>query len=272
LLEETKEVLSRAYSKAEEIIDRDAIKPEIYDGVGEEEFDRDFHYLEEREKEIEENHKATGTEESARYAVVLEALMHEAGQKSQWFGEKAKTIKTSRIDDIRAGVDEVVSIENSKDSLSHFGLAIDVTYKESPRSKFASIKREIQSGRLASVKYFTENKGEKMHALNDLPRFVVGADIGTVTELVDMWLRDDEKGLREHPIQYQILEELLRQSLVFQKFAIKMNQKAIADKYQKAAQIIQEIVVQKQRKIRDTKNRDSVYKSIVEELSHFDEI
>ncbi|OGI94748.1 hypothetical protein A3A03_03590 [Candidatus Nomurabacteria bacterium RIFCSPLOWO2_01_FULL_40_18] len=205
-----------------------------------------------------------------KLATVFEAILHEHGEQSNWFGETAVTIKTSRFDDIANGVDEIVEFEEQESSPSYLALAVDATYSTFPDHKLQKIKAEINEGELAQIKYaVVENIGFRGE-LKKVPKVVVGVSARTVNELVELWLSKDNKALANHPVQMQILEEVLMQAQAFAKYAESKGHHEIARKYEKTQAIIEGVIEQKKNQIgfSDSGKRDDVFTSLEVGLSH----
>jgi hypothetical protein len=201
-------------------------------------------------------------------AKVLEAILHSS---PLWFGPDAKMIRPSEFDDVVGGVDEVVEIKNQQNGQFHFlGLAIDATLQHELGigHKFLRIKKEIEDGTGASLKYFrSESAGVKSG--EKVPHVVIGVDKNTLDELADIWL--DNRRRQElvlHPAQIQILREIQAQCVVFSKYAEKVRQTEIGQKYKEAGEIIEKILVDKGNQSRMSAS-DSVLRALAVELDAF---
>jgi len=267
---EKNQFLEKAYKKALEIIERDRIKTdELADLYGAETIARDNAYVKKREEEFEIS-LSDADRQQRKLAAVFEAILHEHGEQSNWFGEAAVTIKTSRFDDIVNGVDEIVEFEEKATSPSYLALAVDATYSTFPDHKLIKIKEEINKGELAQIKYaVAENTGFRGE-LNKVPRVVIGVSSRTVNELAELWLSKDNKVLANHPVQMQILEEVLMQAKAFAKYAENIGQPEIARKYEKTQAIITGVIEKKknQQGFSDSGKRDDVFVSLEVALSH----
>lgn len=267
---EKNEFLEKAYKRAVEIIERDRIKTEeLADLYGSETIARDNAYVTQREQTFKASMNPMELQQ-LKLATVFEAILHEHGEQSNWFGETAVTIKTSSFDDIANGVDEIIEFEEKATSPSYLALAVDATYSTFPDHKLQKIKEEIDRGELAQVKYAViENIGFRGE-LNKVPRVVIGMSARTVNELAELWLSKDTKGLANHPVQIQILEEVLMQAQAFRKYAESKGQSEIARKYEKTEAIIKSVIEQKktQKGFVDSGRRDDVFVSLEVALSH----
>jgi len=191
------EALEKAYVRAQKLIERDAIDPErdfgdLYDSK---QIQADKEYVERREKQIrKEQETETPAERRAQqHATILEALVHEQIRASGWLGRGVRAVKTSRFDDIKNGVDEIIEFLDDGDAVtSRLALAVDVTFSNQLASKFQRIREEIDSGELAEVKYFASDASHQRGELTHLPRVVIGAEILNVKKLIDVWIQDSE--------------------------------------------------------------------------------
>lgn len=121
-----------------------------------------------------------------KLATVFEAIVHEHAELSEWFGPDAETIKPSRYDDIKNGIDTVAELKETGNSVARIAMGIDVTFSHDAELKFERIKKEIESGKLAEVKYFYSESSDIKEKLSNLPRVVIGADEKTIREVANM--------------------------------------------------------------------------------------
>lgn len=233
--------LSEALKKAQRVlaepIDMDQFSD--YKDVG-----VDKQYVAEMEKKFT-NDEARDTETEALFrkmAKVLEAIIFEQIEQSNWLGDTATTIQASRYDDIKHGVDTIVEFEEEDGrNASHLALAIDVTTSNELRRKFDRILGEIKSGTLTEIKYFlSESMGIRGRKFN-VPRVVIGADKKTLFDLMDKWLEKDNKALAEHVIQAVIIEEILEQLKAFRIAAEHAKQDGVIAVYDKTIKIVENI-------------------------------
>ncbi|HEY9584703.1 MAG TPA: hypothetical protein VJI33_03980 [Candidatus Paceibacterota bacterium] len=272
LMAEQNELIAKACQKADKVINRDEIK--LSDFAGSADADRlraDEAYVAKREAEFA---KVDSPEEveGLKWSRVLEALIHEQGEQSNWFGPDAVTIKTSRYDDIARGVDEVVQFRKEDAGLYFLGLAIDATYSHDAVKKLKTIREEIEKGTLASLRYFISEDADIKGEFNNIPRVIVGVDKKTVGEVAELWLGGKSKELAAHPIQFQILEQILEQCETFAKYAAKIGQNDVARKYESTASIIKDVLTEKQKTIKDSGTRDDVHFSIATDLRTFENL
>lgn len=263
-----------AHPEAQKTIGEAAINPSdfIYSPrYKKEDIERDLGLVEKREKQFEHD-------DSQKPAEVFEAIMLHQGELSNWFGQHAETIKTSRYDDVFNGIDIIVEFENTTaKELSHLGVAVDVTFGTTGlQKKIERIKKEIDRGELARVKYFYSEK-EGVREPRDVARVVVGIELNQVVELAALWLQQKNFQYKEirskanhalaaHPASRAMLEEISLQLERFKDYANKNNKKALSDIYEKDLVIVKAILAEKQKagiRMGELKD-DRVYNSIKE--------
>ncbi len=194
------------------------------------------------ESERDENLK-----EAKKLAEILEYIVYDQGESSNWFGEYAYMIKTSDYDDFKNGVDVVAEFDLG-DSVSRTGLVIDATFGHSPRKKIEKIKSEISQGINGYVKYFESGDGNYRGELRGVPKIFVGSDPENTKKLINLWIsenHDDKKSLADHPIQVNFLKQVILQCEYFAEFAKEMGQDGIADSYSRLGRVIQKIWIEK---------------------------
>jgi len=263
-------LIGKAYERAQREIERDSVDPEEFrDLYGDTGVDEDLAYVT-RMEEVFASGASHETQETHKVATVFEAIFHDQAELSEWLGPDAMTIKTSRYDDIKNGIDTVVETRHDDRTASHLGIAIDVALGPDLDKKFQRIKSEIERGELGQVKYF---KSEHMHIRGEfrrIPRVVIGASGKVVHELAELWLEKKNQDLAEHPIQFQILEEMELQFVAFQAFARKAGQDGIAGLYRQALEDVRAVLVMKKEQgIRDSGDRDEVFSSIKSWMKNF---
>ncbi len=254
---ERREMLFKAYQKAQELLARDEILlDDFVDLYGEENVSRDRKYVADRE----EGFKVGSNDQEAEHlqlAVIFEAILHEHGEQSNWFGSTATTVKASRFDDIAHGVDEIVEFTED-DSISFLALAVDATYSQFTDKKLSRIKDEIDRGELTKIKYAVAEQNNFRGELTKVPRVIVGVSAETIYELAELWLSNRNKDLAEHPVQFQIVEEIIEQCEVFGKYAQNIGKPEIAQKYERTRAIVQAVMDEKKKGLHDTGKRDDV--------------
>ncbi|MDO8494975.1 MAG: hypothetical protein Q7S32_00415 [bacterium] len=146
-----------------------------------------------------------------RRGKILEALIFVQSELNNWFGDNAFTVKTSTYDDIANGVDLVIELVDH-DGVSRLALAIDVASTEDEEyltGKLLKIKKEVEEGRLSTVKYFqSEAQEDFKEPLLHIPRVVLAADTKTYQSLLELSVENKREELATHQVQRQFLEEI----------------------------------------------------------------
>ena len=261
--------IERAYKRALEVLEIDRIRTEDFEDLyGAEQIQRDQAYVERMEKEFAAGE--TPVEKRDReVATILEAIIHEAIEQANWFGEEAHTITPTRFDDIVAGIDCLVGFrEENEHDASYLGLAIDVTFSENQTTK--KLKRihdtDIEGGELKKVKYFMSEHSPVRGERRDIPRVVVGTDAKAVEDLIEVWMDPDRKrknkALAEHPLQYMLLEQIHMQLETFEQYARSLGKDNVAAIYGRTNKIITDIIKEKPRPRTIGFEHDRVYSGI----------
>lgn len=234
-----------AHDKAAALFREYEIDPRAFTEYGTEEIERDIAYVARREASFERD-------ANTPFAEIFEGIVFEQGEQSDWFGKNARTIKTSRYDDIVNKADLLVELEHQDGATpSPLSLAIDVTFstREEPLDKkFALIQENIDKGTLGSIKYFTSEGIDFHGALRRVPQVVIGTERDTVGRLAYEWMREDKKArnefFRTHPIQNLILAEMKEELAAFRAYAKASGNEALEEKfdqeYKKVITIIRE--------------------------------
>lgn len=270
-------------------------------GYGPERIERDKERIERKKKEIKE--LGTGPTKKAQ---LLEALLTEQIELSEWFGENTFTIVPAEFDDLFHGVDLALEIVDDNE-LRHLALGVDVT--SSPvaiRKKLKIIKDHIANGTLTSMEYFhsEDHNPDFYGTMANIPQVVVGVDGKTIKELGDLWMsayglaklqrdskqlplspesaehqkklsREAKQKLADHRVRILMLEEIKMQLTVFHKFAKEKGQNEVADKFLSTLTLIDSILSSKETPSIDDvfKNQeDAVFQSLVDVLNDFDNL
>ncbi len=205
--------------------------------------------------------------EAKKLADVLEAILTEQIELSDWLGEDVTTRKTTKFDDIKNGVDLVAEIEREQ-AIAHLALALDVTYATSISDKFRRIQDEIDRGELTTIKYFesSSGRGPKFRGrLSKVPRVILGVNRKTVLHLAELWITNKKKDLAEHPAQVEILEEIALQLNAFREYAQGLENTAVAEEltaiYDQQIAIVKSILSSDRvKKLRENIDSDSAYR------------
>jgi len=237
---------------------------------------------EEKVKELQKKFKQRETPEEEKInkiATIFEAVFGEGAEQHNWLGETVIMLPTSLYDDFKNGVDcvaefqEEIEDKEANETLNKIvwaALNIDVTTSQECWRKFERIKEEIEKGKLAYVKYFRSEHTDYKGILKNIPKVVIAVQPNTVMELAELWAMRKEKGkeaeathrLETHPIQFQVLEEILFQVRAFASFAEKHQKQEIAQKYREIERIINKIYLNKKSVLRDTQQRDEGFFAI----------
>ncbi len=264
--------LDQIYKKAiQKITEEEISLDNFYDLYSKKVIQKDKEYIEELEKKFAlERSQNPEKEQIDKIATIFEALLFYEAESSEWLGNNVQTIKTSKYDDYKNRIDIVAEFQESNNFVSYLGLAIDVTTSCDLWKKFRRIKKEIERGRLAKVKYFRSDYLNFRGELSQLPRVIIGAECQTVLNLADLWVEKRKKELGEHFIQFQILEEILLQAETFEKYAQKIKYPEITKSYHHVKLLIEGILKEKNSLLRATKKRDKVFEAIKEYLKDFE--
>lgn len=253
-----KDTLEAAYKKALSISNFIDIK-DFSDLYGNDQVEADLNQISKLEEKFGE------ADQAKQLASILEAIIFEHGEQSYWFGENASTIKTSRFDDIINGVDAIVEFDE-KTHPAHLALAIDATFSEIVTDKFKNLKTKIDQGKLAVVKYFQSERISFRGEMSNIPFIVVTANVKTVKELSNLWINKDNEALAKHWIQFQLLEEMEKQCVVLSQYANSIGQDRLAEKYKTISKLVQQIVIERRKKVTDTGERDQNLYSVQSDL------
>jgi len=270
------EVFDRAHNRAQESLAEEAIDERDFEDLYSPKTVRDDRaYVAEMERRFESS-DTLAMAEIKRMSTVFEALMNEQIELNEWLGPDVKTRTASRFDDIKNGVDSIAEIEHET-STSHLALAFDITHGHDLTRKMARIKREIDQATLTEVKYFESSDGTFKGKLAKVPRVVIGADRETLKELINLWMSKRNKDLAIHPIQLQIIDEIVMQLEAFQEYAVRTGKNDIAQIYARQLALVRGIQTSKQGLYRtshiDTGYlfNDRVFSGIQESLAIFSE-
>lgn len=262
---ETRPLMINAHDRAMKSFAEDAIHPEEFsDLYGSEVIQRDLATVERLKAKF-------GAPDRAKFAAeILEGIIYDQSELSDWLGPHAHTIKTSEFDDIVNGVDLVVEFDEPAQSRKHLALGVDATFGTTTiEKKFLRIKEEIDSGNLASIKYFRSQTGNFMGRLSKVPRVVTGVDQEHLLELAGVWTQGLNKELGVHPAQRLILAQIAQQLKTFSAYAERTGQTALVRSYQEAYDIVRAVSLSKQGIDVSAFKEDKVHKEISAHLALF---
>lgn len=258
-------------------------------------------YVKERKLQFHEQ----GTESTKR-AQILEAIMAEQIELSDWFGSDVLTILPAEYDDLHNGIDMVVEFAHESEGSGDFKyLALGVDVSSSAYNldkKLAIIKDGILKGTLAQMDYFYSERDENAKPLKfNIPKVVIGIEHQAIQELSGLWIEAHQakthsndpslspesrksqkeraknalRALAEHRVKYLILEEIKMQLNVFLRFAKEKGQDEVANKFQSILDLINLILSSKETPSSDDvfKNQeDMVFQSLTDALNDFDNL
>lgn len=259
-------MIMKMHEKAEKILADDAIDPhDFIDLYGEENVARDLETVAKLKAKFE-------VDDTKHAAEVLEALIYEQAELSDWLGPNAETIRPSEYDDLINGTDLIVQF-SSNNSTNHLALGIDITFgSQTMRKKFDRIKNEIDDDELAKIKYF-ESHGFK-GSLKQLPRIVIGVEKDTVISLAGLWLREQKADIGKHFAREIILSEIEKQLVAFLYYAERSKKENAVKSYTVALATVKNIqreskFISRSASENESVRNDRVYQEIQKQLEIF---
>ena len=178
---------------------------------------------------------------SQRIADVFEAITLMESEQSNWLGN-VTTIHTSRYDDYVNKVDLLAEWQTPESGSQLLALGVDVTFGTSKiGNKIAAIKEEIDRGKLGSIRYYKDSRGDFMGTRNNVPRTVIGISQPIVEQLAGLWMNGDKKSLGEHPIQRAITGQIAVQLNAVREYALARGNHAAAQAYEQPLAIIRKV-------------------------------
>ena len=143
-----------------------------------------------------------------------------------WFGVTSQVYPTTKWDDYANGVDLVVE-RMSGDIVNHQGFALDVTYGgyNTISKKIRRISERLKRGNLGKIDFFKSNDGRFKGQLGEIPLVVIGADGNTMKDLVNLFAEKEDQKIEDHPVQFQIIEQVIMQCDFFIDLAKQMEDK-----------------------------------------------
>lgn len=270
---EQKEFIGKLHERAKKIMGENVIPMDDFiNPYGKENVEKDKDIAEKLKIKFQEN-APDEKKEAKVLADILEAIILEESELSNWFGENTSTIKTSDYDDYVNHVDAVIEFEGDKIPV-YTALGIDMTYSTDIKEKFDYIKKEIENGILAEVKYFSSSFIKGIHT--QIPRLIIGADVKTINELGELWLDKNSKiegrkkevkeALENHSIQFQFLNQMILEAEFFEKYAQKANKPEIAEIYARLKNLILSVYNDKVSKQKDEGVYDKMFDVIKDNL------
>lgn len=256
--------LEEAHARAQKDLSEYEIKPETFFGLyGDSILKHDAEEVARLEASFEQS-------PSKIHADILEAIVCEHGELSEWFGPQSQVIKTSRFDDYKNKIDMIVETETEDRQFSHLALGIDVTFGNKDLSKkFDAIKTKIAKGSLGEIKYFHSDRQDFTGRKRKVPLVVIGVEIDRVKELGLLWMNRRNKDLAVHPVQVTILEEATLQLEAFVQYAKSIGKNDVVPILAMELQKINELLVQKRATGLTGLKHDKVFEEIKRNLLLF---
>ncbi|HEY1041864.1 MAG TPA: hypothetical protein VGE48_00360 [Candidatus Paceibacterota bacterium] len=201
---------------------------------------------------------------------IMEGIIYDQSERSDWLGPYAQTIRASEYDDYVNGIDLVVEFDEPERSRSHLALGVDATFSRTNiEKKLRRVKDEIDSGSLASIKYFRSQNGRFMGRLTNVPRVVTGMEKDRLLELATIWNQDDNKTLAAHPAQRLLLAQIAQQLKVFKGYAERTGKHQFVRPFDETLATIRGVSEKKTSIDVSSVRDDTVHKEIVSCLEMF---
>lgn len=268
---------------------------EEFEGVyTKEEIQRDRHSVEKKRGNLDPS------DPSLQRAQILEALLAEQIELSEWFGEDVLTIIPAEYDDLYHGVDITAEFQIDR-TLKYLGLGIDIT--SSPGSvakKIEKVKDHIRDGSLTEMKYFTSERLPDFHGrMANIPNTIIGTDVRTIRELCTLWLtvykakhpdrklnreeikeikekaREAQQKLAQHRIQVLLLTQIRDQLIIYRDYArtytVLDKKDEILEKYDNLIKLVRDTLAKKKLSKADEalNESDDVYRALKKEMNTF---
>ncbi|MEK7186879.1 MAG: hypothetical protein AAB690_00590 [Patescibacteria group bacterium] len=260
-------VLERAHERAEDVL-AERIQESDFVGVyREKEIEADKEEVARRKLRAEKG-QTKEKEELKKTADVFEAIVLEQGELSKWFGEYGYTIGASEYDDWINGIDLLVEFRQPNlPEAPLLALGIDVTFSIDVTDKFDRVRKQIEDGSLAKIKYFSSEHSTEKGPRDNLPEVIVGVSAKTVNELQELWLGRDQMAIEQHRIQIMILMEIKEQLLTFIEYSCSLNDKRLAGIFENRLEIVEKLLGKKNDiylKVANELEGDPVFRAITE--------
>jgi hypothetical protein len=215
-------------------------------------------------------------ERTNKVGAVFEAIVIDEAESSEWLGSGAILYPASQYDDFMNGVDAVAEFKKEENESDFLALAMDVTFSsdiENIEKKINRVLKSVKDGVLTSLKYFVDENGNQSKM--EVPRVVIGAEAAMVGELMQLWnmknsaIEENRKKakstLGQHIFQTKMLLEIEMQLKGYGKFAKDHGQPEIADLYENALRIIEDVIEEKRELIENHRTQienDQVFQLI----------
>jgi len=238
--------IDRMHISAEKILEQDRVRENNFiEPYGQAAVEADLAEVERLESLFKSKDTKDGVEQK-KVADIFEASVLWNGEQSNWLGENAVTIKTSRYDDYVNGVDAVIEFQGTEPRMaSYLGIAADVTFSTDTTKKFDRLKSQIDKGELAKVKYFHSEHMNIHGQLSKLPAVILGMDKSMVLELAELQAEKKFKELGSHRAQIMILEQIKAQFTTYSKYADSIGKQDLGDIYRDRLKIVEGLLTEK---------------------------
>lgn len=256
-------ITQAAHKKAlEQFEDDDTIDPANFKDYDKSIIVDDLRKVREREAQFAAQ-ETPETERARKYATILEGIIHEQVELSDWLGPDVMTRKASRYDDIFNGVDSIAEFE-SDDNPAVLALSLDVTYAH-PEKKLKRIRNEIDADTLSRIKYFESSDGRFQGSLSKVPRVIIGTDFLQIERLATLWVEGKKTELANDPVQWIILNEIASQLRAFQAYAQRNGRPRTAQIFAQNLRLIERVMdlPDKRALMRDPATQDALEKDRV---------
>lgn len=211
-------VRERAFQRAKRLRAMNTpVLEEFFDvtGFSNRKIQADLRYVAKRKTDIADTRFRV---EQARRADVLEAILAEQIELSDWLGQGTETVFASEYDDIAHGVDFAIVLPGLRESDARY-LAVDVTFSAKHiESKLQRVKEAIDAGTLTRIDYCQDSEGTK-HSPGRVPQCVLLFNEREMDGITRLWMDRKTKDLGAHPFQYALVEQLGCQLLMFEQYA-----------------------------------------------------
>lgn len=251
------------------------------DQYGKDEIAADLEKIRIKKEHIEESGQKTESTKKKR-SQILEGVLTEQIELSNWFGNDVSTVVASEFDDLFNGIDLILELGDTDN------VGIDVTSTtERIEKKLSIIKEHILRGYLSQAKYFQSEKHDPKRKIKRLPQLIVGVGSELVQEISELWLttnslriagksplelseeqrtlvRQAREGLANNRIAVLLLQQIKTQLETFEKFAQSKGQAKAAKKFKRLLFVIEEKL--KQKKLapeeEEKNNQDIIFKAL----------
>ncbi|NCC71273.1 hypothetical protein EOM09_06850 [bacterium] len=231
------------------------LEDSFHDIYEDSEIESDKKYVLEMKKKFREN-ETRESEKTKTIANAIEIIINDQIELADWLGEETYTYQTSEYDDIRNGIDAVLEFinEDEENNQTFLGIAFDITYKNDVAKKFLRIKKEIDEHKNKGIKYFQSENTDYKGPIENIPRLVIGLDIKSGEELIELYCENRNKELSKHFFQFELIDELLYQLDIFIKYSEKVKNKEALTSYEEIKEKI--LKIKKEKESLKTEDRD----------------